>query len=480
MIAPSRQITSLQDLTLRLQPGNRPQQLMAEIEPGDGPWLGLPDRFEVYLPLERWELDEALANVSYRQQTRKIAAVSRGVGDPVIGVGERLFSALIDRTPLSKIYQENRSANVGTRLRLVMDDPAVAAIPWELMFDPYRSDFLALSDSLPIVVRQWQMTNPPEPLAPPVLQVLVLVAEVVEMDAEGEIQELQRIAANSQHLELSIHRDVSQSQFFERIKDESFHVLHFIGTGVEDNSPNGNAWGNPDAYQYGRSSGYGGRTPQQEPAQRLVLMPDESSGPQISPNWQEQSIDADTIASALAQKEDLQLLFLSGCDSNVLARELSAKAVPQTLGIRGTVSSAACTALARGFYSALVQGAPLEVAVTQARQMVDRTLPGSREWGLAQLYMRSPEGLRIDPSASTPDESTTDGPRRPTRGETATPQDRRLWRLQQMLRIQKENRDALTRRAASYGKNVPSYIQKQIDDIEKRIAELEEEIAGLG
>src|SRR5690606_5256815 len=88
--------------------------------------------------------------------------------------GAALFQALFTGEVL-EIYQGTRSEISGAlRLRLVIDAPEVARIPWELLYDPDRQVFLALEGPL---VRNTSLVEPARKLEPvPVLRVLVVAS----------------------------------------------------------------------------------------------------------------------------------------------------------------------------------------------------------------------------------------------------------------------------------------------------------------
>ena len=86
------------------------------------------------------------------------------------------------------------------RLRLQVRDPALAALPWELLYDPRpaRDDFVCLSRNTPLV-RVLELTEPVEALAvPPPLRILGVVASPRDqpaLDVERERARVERALA---------------------------------------------------------------------------------------------------------------------------------------------------------------------------------------------------------------------------------------------------------------------------------------------
>jgi tetratricopeptide (TPR) repeat protein len=74
------------------------------------------------------------------------------------------------------------------------------------------------------------------------------------------------------------------------------------------------------------------------------------------------------------------------------------------------ISDDAAITFARGFYSALAAGRPVDAAVTQARLAIFAA-GNDVEWGTPVLYMRSPDGSIFDVEALNPDELVAEAAR---------------------------------------------------------------------
>jgi hypothetical protein len=84
------------------------------------------------------------------------------LGEPAAGGGQlaatafgsTLFASLFTGAARSR-YDATRALAArdrqGVRVRLRVHDSALAALPWELLYDPERGEFLALSQSSPVV-----------------------------------------------------------------------------------------------------------------------------------------------------------------------------------------------------------------------------------------------------------------------------------------------------------------------------------------
>ena len=82
---------------------------------------------------------------------RALTWLEQAPGDvgAVVAFGERLYRAVFTGQ-VARVFESARLAEGGPlRLRLILDSPLVARIPWELLYDPERLTFIALT--LPLV-----------------------------------------------------------------------------------------------------------------------------------------------------------------------------------------------------------------------------------------------------------------------------------------------------------------------------------------
>jgi hypothetical protein len=122
----------------------------------------------------------------------------------------RLFTTLFEGKP-TYLYNDllgragARDQREGLRLRLVTDEPDLAALPWEFLYDVYRENFVALSGNTS-VVRQRRTETPFDPMPPlkPPLRLLIVHGESKNRD---EVEALHRLEDEAEALEMKIaHR----------------------------------------------------------------------------------------------------------------------------------------------------------------------------------------------------------------------------------------------------------------------------------
>jgi len=111
------------DLSIRVQDG----QILASSNQGDPHGILNLDKREIDLALELIEKDAGDERLHKK-------------------VGSALYNALFDRSISAHLAAIKASADrdgCGVRLRLTFDNPEVAAIPWEFLFDDSTNTFLA-------------------------------------------------------------------------------------------------------------------------------------------------------------------------------------------------------------------------------------------------------------------------------------------------------------------------------------------------
>ena len=377
----------------------------------------------------------------------------------VMDVGMRLFYALFERAIGShgqQLLLQARQQGRSVRIRLLMASPELAALPWELLYDEARADFVGLSMYSPLI-RQWG--KPPASSLGRIelpLRLLVVTADVYSQgESSQEIEALRQLQAEFHEIfEVKEVRDVNRQAFLKALSDYSYHILLFIGNG-HPLSPNRDQY---DSLPAG--------------AQALALMPEVGKSPKSQRTWE--LIHAKELIEALRHKETLRLVHLNGPHTDWLARELT-EAVPATIGIRGAVTETAYQAFSQAFYRALLACQTVERAVTLARQKMDHHRAGTREWSHVVFYMQSEEGALLPDGASDAC--------RPVPESTSLPIDAQKeeeWEVLELhLAIYKRNLEVLNERYATYQNTIPDFLRRQQQDTKEKIDRLEEKIRGF-
>jgi formylglycine-generating enzyme required for sulfatase activity len=313
--------------------------------------------------------------------------------------GQALFEFLLYGEVASLYRESQREAAQqakGVRLKLRIQPPELAALPWEFLFDPRNDEFVCLSSSTPIV-RYLPAANPPRPLPmQPPLRILAILANFDDLAPIDVAQEKQRMDAAVDGLrarglvELAWYEDLTWRDLQRVLRQNIWHVFHFTGHGGFDSE---------------LDEGY-------------VVLADEQGDAR--------KLTATHVGRLLADQHFLRLVVLNACDGargsqidvfSSTAATLVRRGMPAVVSMQTEISDQAAIEFARSFYDALAETLPVDVALSEARKAMSLTSSNSVEWATPVLYMRSPDGRLFEfdegeasssaPSLQTPAQGKT-------------------------------------------------------------------------
>jgi hypothetical protein len=323
----------------------------------------------------RLDVDALLARRGPLQQALLASAVpSRRVlpetEQPVREVGQVLFAALLGTGEVAGRYRAAAAvaAIAGEELRVVLriDDPALAGLPWEAMYDQAAGAYVCRQDQL---VRHVPVASVPAPLqVRPPLRILGVVSSprgLPALDSDKEKDQLARALAGPARLglaELHWASTATWADLQDLLLDGEWHVLHFIGHGDFD----------PD-----RDEGV------------LALVREDGRADLVA---------AHRLVDLLRQARPMpRLVVLNSCSGAAAgasdlfsgtAAALVRGGVSAVTAMQYEISDPAAVAFARGFYAAIARGRGVDDAVSSGRVAIlglsDRTL----EWVTPVLYLR--------------------------------------------------------------------------------------------
>jgi tetratricopeptide (TPR) repeat protein len=327
------------------------------------------------LALENYLLK--LQNVLVRSggvRRRALSPQEQGVQE----FGQRLFDALLTNDLRSCYDVSRREAaqhGMGVRLRLRIQAPELAALPWEYLYDSRQADYLCLSRQT-LLVRYLEVQLPIQPLLiEPPLRILSLIASPTDLDALDMAREQERMSRALQDLEASGQVEVTwlEGQTWRHVQRAMragpWHVFHFIGHGGFD----------PNA-----DEGV------------LALANDEGKA---------HLLHATELGRLLANHETLRMVILNACEGakgsqrdifSSTAATLARRGIPAVLAMQEEITDQAAIECTRAFYEALSDGLPVDAAVAEARTAISVSLTNTLEWGTPVLYMRAPDGVLFD------------------------------------------------------------------------------------
>lgn len=284
----------------------------------------------------------------------------------------------------------NERNEYGLRIRLRFNlVPELATLPWEYLFDSSDKRFFFTSDKTPLI-RYMEMPSDVKKtleVAPP-LRLLVVVSDprgaYPPLDVKRELELIKEGVAVLRKKGLLVLEKVvaTHEQVAAELKNDTYHILHFIGHGWYDESPNVNT----TRFKFDEHSG--------------LYFEDAEHNLRI--------FKAVELGALLQNCNNLRLVFLNACSTSRsderaikteyfsgLAQYLVQQQVPAVIAMQFPVSDTAAIELAQAFYTALANSWSVDSALALARNALRRA--GSLiEWGTPQLFMRSDDAVLFD------------------------------------------------------------------------------------
>lgn len=306
--------------------------------------------------------------------------------DAVKKFGARLYAAVFRDEVMGcwrASLDEAARRESGLRVRLhLVSAPELADLPWEYLYNPSRNQFLALSKDTPVV----RYLDLPERIRPlevqPPLRVLVMISSpnnFPKLDVEREWGNLstavgERVKTHLLQLERLPRATLGALQHC--LRQDEFHILHFIGHGNFDpTTQDGN----------------------------LILEDEEGRGRPVS---------GQDLGVLLHDHKPMRLVVLNACEGARSSRtdpfagtaqSLVQQGLPAIIAMQFEISDQAAIRFAQEFYAAVSDGYPVDAALAESRKAIFTDGYGP-EWGTPVLYLRAPDGLifRVQRPAAPP------------------------------------------------------------------------------
>lgn len=322
---------------------------------------------ELIPPYSDEELQRTLGSLA--ESDRDVGAAAYPRETTVKQLGTSLFEALFrDRVGILWMSSRERvdAAHEGLRLRLSFKGAArFESWPWELLFDPFRGQFLAQSEWTP-VVRCLERFNPALFPAEPPLRMLVAIAEpsgypALDADREWErIRQALRSWVDQGWLVLDRLKRATLGELRRNLR-EPCHILHIVSHG-----------------RFHSERGHG-----------ALALEDETGRGRV--------VSGDKLGAVLAAQRELRLVVLNACEGALTLRDdpftgvaqaLVDCRIPAVIAMRSRISDSAAVAFAEHFYDALGRNRPVDVALAEARHGMFSGRD-DLEWTAPVLYTRS-------------------------------------------------------------------------------------------
>ena len=332
------------------------------------------DRATLTLPTDQPAYSEFVTNLAYNLPTTR--AQEREFG-------KLLYDALIQgaiREAFRAARDDAKRNNQILRIKLSIDPSReglveVAAVPWEFAVNdtgvPISTEysfcrFLSRSEPLPRLRIEGATIK--------VLLTSALPKELAEKFPVNIEAEVAAIRAALKPLEeqgaLTVVElpHLTARKLQKAIENEQPHVLHFVGHGVFEDEVGSLVLEKPDG------------TRQNMPVDLLV------------DNLSNSAVRLVVLNACLTGKVELNLL-------RGIAPALLAANIPAVVAMQSSVGDEAGVVFAEDFYQNLAEYKPIDTCVSRGRRAI-RNSTATRDWGLATLYMRAPDGILFEQPAA--------------------------------------------------------------------------------
>ena len=414
-------------------------------------------------------LGELLSDQGFVDLNQKISQGRRlpRSGSDFMLLGEKLFRALFRGNVyylwLQAVSRTEASEERDIRVRLAIDPPELAVLPWEFLFNPERRKFLAADPSTLLVRFLDQSVFPPiTPLTVwPPLKMLVVVPGGTGLDVDRErdliLDAVELLPEGTLDVRF-LDGEVTLERLGDAISGEAFHILHYIGHGSFDEN-------RQEAFLYFNGSDRG--------------------------EW----VATTQIGHLLLTQSTLRLVVLNACQSAEvssarafvgMAPALVAAGVPSVVAMQYPILDRDAVSFARNFYRALCKGdsvGRVDVATTHARNRLLAYYPGSRGFATPVIYMRAEWGTLFTlPSGGHAESKTAAeilGRNDRYRFYTLKMFENELESLRRRLEIIQGNLQTYLQRRDVMGLDTPTYILTEIKRLKDEENALQKEIRRL-
>ena len=288
--------------------------------------------------------------------------------------GRQLSEALLGgavRTLFDVSRREASEQDLGLRLKLRIQAPELAVIPWEFLYDDREGEYLALARGTP-VIRYLELAQPLKPLTvTPPLQILRMIASPRDQDALDTDRERKRLEAaigplqDDGRVALTWIEGETWRDLQRAMRTGEWNIFHFIGHGAYDETAD----------------------------EGFIALSDDGGRTQL--------LSAAHLGRLLDDHAPLRLVVLNSCEGarggthevlSSTAAVLMRRGVPAVVAMQYEITDRAAIEFTRSFYEAIADGQPVDGAVSEARIAVSLALERTLEWGVPVLYMHAPDG----------------------------------------------------------------------------------------
>jgi hypothetical protein len=318
--------------------------------------------------------------------------------DDLVGLGRQLTGYLLPAGQVYTLYQRSLGRtgerNLGLRMRLRIQPPELAALPWEYAYDQDSDDFFVLNRRT-VLVRYHSQPIPPLSIighAPvPILVLISNPARTHPLDTVRQVRNLvgalgRLLDEGKASLDLLFTGSAEERREVEGLvaRQAGAHLLP--GPASIDALRDALRQGHRIVHYYGHGAF--------DAVEGGALLMDDNQG-NIS------LVQAQTLAREL-RGSSARVVVLNACQSATegtarsfmgLAPSLIKAEVPAVVAMQFPILDSSATYFSHALYKALADGWPLDAAVTEGRKAIGaRLTEDDMDWGIPVLFMRSESG----------------------------------------------------------------------------------------
>jgi formylglycine-generating enzyme required for sulfatase activity len=328
-------------------------------------------------PLSDLELENYILRMGQTRQGKRLPFESSEL-KAIKQCGESLFEAIFNGdvyTCYVMSWELARDQGRGLRIRLHIDVSEFHDYPWELLYNSKTNQFLALSTDTPIV-RFFELPFPEQPLfveAP--IKILVMISSpegFPPLNVDEEWKRLESAFAPLIRRGLVVLERLKRPTLGElqkALRRDQFHIFHFIGHGK---------------FVVHKQDG-------------VLLMEEELNG-------RGRPVSGQYLSILLHDHQSLRMVVLNACEGARtsqsdpyagVAQMLVQQGIPAVIAMQFPIFEDSAIEFAYQFYGAIVDGLPVDAAISEARKAIFTT-GNETEWATPVLFMNSPNGRIFD------------------------------------------------------------------------------------
>jgi len=308
---------------------------------------------------------------TFRLSTLKKEETVKELG---IDLFESLFTPEI-RSCFRSSLQQAREDKKGLRIRLRIEAPDLAGIPWEFLYDEKEGDYFCLNTETPLV-RFLELGRPPEALTvTPPLHILGVIASPVNLPKLNIEKEKAQMMAGLESLlekgfvKMTWLEGESWRDLQAAMRKGPWHILHFIGHGG-----------------FNEQTGEGA----------IALVGDDGNS---------ELLDATNFGRLLSGHQSMRMVILNACEGartsdkdlfSSVGANLIRKGIPAVVSMQYEITDRAAIEFSRTFYETIAEGIPVDAALQESRKAISFAQNDSFEWGTPVLHMRAPDGMLFE------------------------------------------------------------------------------------